>query len=146
MVRDGRRAFAAGDPQGAASQLTEALALWHGPPLADVPPTPLVEAEAERLNELHLGAIELRTTAELACGGHAQAVAEIRRRLADHPLREGLWLLLMQAEPAGSSPGPPRATARPGRSSAPADRPRSSCRPTSPTSPPRRQVKRLLIC
>ena len=97
MVRDGRRVFAAGDPQGAASQLTEALALWHGPPLADVPPTPLVEAEAERLNELHLGAIELRITAELACGGHAQAVAEIRRLLADHPLREGLWLLLMRA-------------------------------------------------
>ena len=97
MVRDGRRAFAAGDPQGAASQLTEALALWHGPPLADVPPTPLVEAEAERLNELRLGAIELRITAELACGGHAQAVAEIRRLLADHPLREGLWLLLMRA-------------------------------------------------
>ncbi len=97
MVRDGRRAFATGDPQGAARQLTEALALWHGRPLADVPPTPLVEAEAERLNELHLGAIELRITAELACGGHAQAVAEIRRLLADHPLREGLWLLLMQA-------------------------------------------------
>ena len=97
MVRDGRRAFAAGDPQGAARQLTEALDLWHGRPLADVPPTPLVEAEAERLNELHLGAIELRITAELACGGHAQAVAEIRRLLADHPLREGLWLLLMRA-------------------------------------------------
>src|SRR5271166_6366189 len=49
MVRDGRRAFAAGDPQGAASQLTGALALWHGPPLADVPPTPFVEAEADGL-------------------------------------------------------------------------------------------------
>jgi DNA-binding SARP family transcriptional activator len=97
MVRDGRRALAAGDPAGAASQLTESLALWHGPPLADVPPTPLVEAEAERLAELHLGALELRITAELACGDHAQAVAEIRRLLADHPLREGLWLLLMQA-------------------------------------------------
>jgi DNA-binding SARP family transcriptional activator len=97
MVRGGRRAFAAGDAQGAASQLTEALALWHGRPLADVPATPLVEAEAERLTELRLGAIELRITAELACGGHDQAVAEIRRLLADHPLREGLWLLLMRA-------------------------------------------------
>ena len=97
MVRDGRRAFAAGDPQGAASRLTEALALWHGRPLADVPPTPLVEAEAERLAELRLGAVELRITAELALGGHDQAVAELRRLLADHPLREGLWLLLMRA-------------------------------------------------
>src|SRR6266568_2233953 len=97
MVRDGRRAYDAGDPQGAAGLLTEALALWHGRPLADVPPTPRVEAEAERLTELRLGAIELRITAELACGGHAQAVAEIRRLLADHPLSEGLWLLLMRA-------------------------------------------------
>ena len=97
MVRDGRRAFAAGDPEGAASRLTEALALWYGRPLADVPPTPLVEAEAERLAELRLGAVELRITAELALGGHDQAVAELRRLLADHPLREGLWLLLMRA-------------------------------------------------
>ena len=97
MVRDGRRAFAAGDPEGAASRLTEALGLWYGRPLADVPPTPLVEAEAERLSELRLGADELRITAELALGGHDQAVAEVRRLLADHPLREGLWLLLMRA-------------------------------------------------
>ena len=97
MVRDGRRAFAAGDPEGAASRLTEALGLWYGRPLADVPPTPLVEAEAERLGELRLGADELRITAELALGGHDQAVAELRRLLADHPLREGLWLLLMRA-------------------------------------------------
>ena len=97
MVRDGRRAFAAGNPEGAASRLTEALGLWYGRPLADVPPTPLVEAEAERLSELRLGADELRITAELALGGHDQAVAGLRRLLADHPLREGLWLLLMRA-------------------------------------------------
>jgi DNA-binding SARP family transcriptional activator len=97
MVRDGRRAFAAGDPEGAASRLTEALGLWYGRPLADVPPTPLIEAEAERLAELRLGAVELRITAELALGGHEQAVSELRRLLADHPLREGLWLLLMRA-------------------------------------------------
>jgi len=97
LVRDGRRAYGAGDPQAAAGLLTEALGLWHGRPLADVPPTPLVEAEAERLSELRLGAAELRITAELALGGHGQAVAELRRLLADHPLREGLWLLLMRA-------------------------------------------------
>jgi DNA-binding SARP family transcriptional activator len=97
MVREGRRAFAAGDPEQAAARLTEALGLWYGRPLADVPPTPLVEAEAERLAELRLGAVELRITAELDLGGHDQAVAELRRLLADHPLREGLWLLLMRA-------------------------------------------------
>jgi DNA-binding SARP family transcriptional activator len=97
LVRDGRRAHADGDPQGAARLLAEALGLWHGRPLADVPPTPLTEAEAERLAELRLGALELRFTAELALGRHDQAVAGLGRLVADHPLREGLWLLLMRA-------------------------------------------------
>src|SRR5580692_3045772 len=97
LVREGRRAFAAGDPEHAAAQLAEALALWHGSPLADVPSTTLVETEAERLAELRLDAAELRIMAELACGSHAQVIPELRRLLADHSLRENLWLLLMQA-------------------------------------------------
>jgi DNA-binding SARP family transcriptional activator len=97
QVREGRRAYAAGDPERAAAQLAEALALWHGSPLADVPPTPLIEAEADRLAELRLDAAELRIRAELACGSHAQVIPELRRLLADHSLRENLWLLLMQA-------------------------------------------------
>ena len=97
LVREGRRAYGAGDPEQAAAQLAEALALWHGSPLADVPATTLVETEAERLAELRLDAAELRIKAELACGSHAQVIPELRRLLADHPLREGLWLLLMQA-------------------------------------------------
>jgi len=97
LVRDGRRAFAAGDPEQAAAELAEALALWHGSPLADVPPTTLVETEAGRLTELRLDAAELRIRAELACGSHAQVIPELRRLLSDHSLRENLWLLLMQA-------------------------------------------------
>jgi len=97
LVEDGRRALAAGDPATAASQLAEALALWRGSPLADVPATPLVETAAERLEDLRLDAAELRITAELDCGNHAQVIPELRRLLADHSLREGLWLLLMRA-------------------------------------------------
>ena len=97
LVDQGRRALAAGDPATAASQLAEALALWRGSPLADVPATPLVEAAAERLEDLRLDAGELRVTAELDCGNHAQVIPELRRLLADHSLREGLWLLLMRA-------------------------------------------------
>ncbi len=97
LVDEGRRALAAGDPATAASQLAEALALWRGSPLADVPATPLVEAAAERLEDLRLDAAELRITAELDCGNHAQVIPELRRLLADHSLREGLWLLLMRA-------------------------------------------------
>jgi DNA-binding SARP family transcriptional activator len=96
-VREGRRAYLAGDPERAAAQLAEALLLWRGSPLADVPATSLVETEASRLSDLHLDARELRIQAELACGSHAQVIPELRRLLADHALRENLWLLLMQA-------------------------------------------------
>ncbi|SRR5579875_1289535 len=97
-VRDGRRALDSGNCRRAAALLADALGLWRGGrPLADVPPTPLVEAEADRLTELRLGASELKITAELGCGGHPDAIPELRRLLADNPLREGLWLLLMRA-------------------------------------------------
>src|SRR6202011_4266697 len=59
LVREGRRAYGAGDPERAAAQLAEALALWYGSPLADVPQTTLVEAAAQRLAELRLDAAEL---------------------------------------------------------------------------------------
>src|SRR5690349_6671828 len=36
-------------------------------------------------------------TVEVALGGHDQAVAEMPLLMANHPLREGLWLLLMRA-------------------------------------------------
>jgi DNA-binding SARP family transcriptional activator len=97
LVNEGRHALAAGDAEGAAGLLAEALALWRGSPLADVLATPLVEAETERLAEQRLDAAELRITAELACGGAAQVIPELRRLLADHPLRENLWVLLMRA-------------------------------------------------
>jgi DNA-binding SARP family transcriptional activator len=97
LVREGRRAYATGDPERAAAQFAEALALWRGSPLADVPATTLVETEAERLADLRLDAAELRIKAELACGRHDQVIGELRRLLADHALREGLWLLLLQA-------------------------------------------------
>jgi DNA-binding SARP family transcriptional activator len=97
LAGGGRRAYADGDPERAAAQLAEALALWRGSPLADVPGTALTENEARRLTDLQLDVRELRIQAELACGSHAQVIPELRRLLADHALRENLWLLLMQA-------------------------------------------------
>ena len=77
--------------------LAEALELWRGRALADVPPSALVTAEADRLEESRLSVLELRIEADLGCGRHAQLVPELRRLLSDHPLREGLWALLIRA-------------------------------------------------
>jgi DNA-binding SARP family transcriptional activator len=97
LAGQGRRALAAGDPQGAAELLAEALGLWHGRALADVPSSALVTAEASRLEESRLAALELRIEADMGCGLHAQLVPELRRLLSDQPLREGLWSLLIRA-------------------------------------------------
>jgi DNA-binding SARP family transcriptional activator len=98
LVRQGRQALAEGKPQRAAELLARALDLWRGDaPLLDVASSPLVTAEAERLDEARLGALELRITADIACGRHEQVIAELSRLVAAHPLREGSWSLLMQA-------------------------------------------------
>jgi len=97
LVADGRRALASGAPDRAADLLTEAAGLWRGRALADVPATALVAAEADRLEEARTEALELRAEASLADGRYAEVVPEVRRLLADHPLREKLWALLMRA-------------------------------------------------
>jgi DNA-binding SARP family transcriptional activator len=97
LVAEGRKALADGSPRRAAEVLAEALALWRGSALADVAPSPLVAAEASRLEESRLAALELRIDADMGCGLHAQLVPELRRLLADQPLRERLWSLLIRA-------------------------------------------------
>jgi DNA-binding SARP family transcriptional activator len=97
LVADGQAALAAGEHRAAAGLLGAALDLWRGRALADVPATPLVNAEADRLEWSRVQALELRIEADLGCGRHAEVATELRRLLVDHPLRERLWVLRMQA-------------------------------------------------
>ncbi|MFK4245673.1 BTAD domain-containing putative transcriptional regulator [Micromonospora chokoriensis] len=90
----GRRALAGGDWPRAATVLREALELWRGPALADVPGAP---AQAARLDELRLAAIEDRVDADLALGASAALVAELREFVVAHPLRERSRGQLMRA-------------------------------------------------
>ena len=68
----------------------EALALWRGPPLADVADEPFAAPQIRRLEELRLEATELAIDADLAVGRHAEVAAEIEGLIAEHPLRERL--------------------------------------------------------
>ena len=106
LVEDGRSALAAADPEGAATLLAEALGLWRGPLLADVQASVLIATESERTGELKLAASELRIDADLSCGRTARVIPELRRLVAENPLREGLWLLLMRALDQGHRPRP----------------------------------------
>ena len=97
LLRQGQQALAEGVPETAAQLLTEAEELWRGDALADVPRSSFVDAEAERLDELRLTATELRLEAGVACGRYRDAIPELHRLLADQPLKEELWLLLLRA-------------------------------------------------
>jgi DNA-binding SARP family transcriptional activator len=93
----GRRALAADDPGGALPRLTEGLALWRGPALADVPATPTVTGYANRLEQSRLDALEARLDVLLKLDNHVEAAALARTLVDEHPLREQLWALLMRA-------------------------------------------------
>ena len=97
LVGQGRPSWRPADEDRAAELLGEALGLWRGPLLADVPMSPVLVTAAERATELWLDATELRIEADLACGRAAQVVAELRGLVGDHPMRERLWALLMRA-------------------------------------------------
>jgi hypothetical protein len=97
LLSDGRTAVVGGDPSTAAGVLREALALWHGPALADFAYESFAQPAIARLEELRLSAIELRIEADLALGIGAQVVGELEELVAAHPLREGLRGLLMRA-------------------------------------------------
>ncbi|WP_222849338.1 AfsR/SARP family transcriptional regulator [Trebonia kvetii] len=102
LAADGRTALAAADAERASALLGEALRLWRGPLLADVPPSPLIASRADRMAELWLTVTELRVEADIACGRAVQAVPGLRGLVTEHPLRERLWALLMRAlEAAG---------------------------------------------
>ena len=79
-----------GGPADAAEVLDEALRLWRGTPYADLAYEPFAQHEIARLEELRLHAFEDKMEAELALGRHASLIAELRRLVDEHPLRERL--------------------------------------------------------
>ena len=82
--------MAAGRASAAAVTLREALDLWRGPALSDVADMTFAQADATRLEEARLTALENRVDADLACGRHASLVAELDGLSPSHPLRERL--------------------------------------------------------
>ncbi len=92
LVERARDLANAADPAGAAEALREGLDLWRGEPLADVQICMSLEAEAARLHEARLSAIEDRIDAELECGCHHAVAAELDGLVVSHPLRERLWV------------------------------------------------------
>ena len=93
----GRDALGRGEAVVAASRFREALGLWRGRALADVADVETLALEGARLEELRLVAVEGRVEADLGLGRHAEVTGELERLVAEHPVRERLWRLLVLA-------------------------------------------------
>jgi len=96
-IAGARRLLDDGAPADAVRLFTDALDLWRGSPFGDVPPTPSIAAEATRLDQDRLAALESRLGAELDLGRHATAVPALQRLVDEHPLREDGRAMLMLA-------------------------------------------------
>jgi predicted ATPase/DNA-binding SARP family transcriptional activator len=88
LVDRGERELAEGRPADASDDLRSALDLWRGSPLADLGGELVGQAEAPRLEDRRLRAVELRNDAELALGNHEELVVELERLIAAEPYRE----------------------------------------------------------
>ncbi|MFD0312822.1 AfsR/SARP family transcriptional regulator [Streptomyces flavalbus] len=91
-----RAARAGGDPAAARLLYDECLSLWHESPLAGVP-GPLADSERSVMQSQRLDAMEARLEALVAEGRYAEAATDAAALVEQHPLREALHQLLMQA-------------------------------------------------
>ncbi|MGY1499031.1 BTAD domain-containing putative transcriptional regulator [Streptomyces sp. QTS52] len=93
LVREGTAALDRADPTTAARTLSEALALWRGPALADLPD----RTAATRPEALRREATRARVEADLRLGRAHDAVPELRELTEAHPYDEPLHALLIRA-------------------------------------------------
>jgi DNA-binding SARP family transcriptional activator len=89
-IRDDRWAHAA-------QAATEALGLWRGSPLADVPSQLLRDRWVPRLDQLHEQILEWRIEAGLHDGRHVPLIPDLQDLITQYPLREHFHGQLMLA-------------------------------------------------
>ncbi len=88
------RARSAADPHHRLSLIDEALGLWRGDAVVDLPESSGVRVHLE---EQLAATIDARAATLLEVGRPADAVEAMERQVADRPLREGAWALLIRA-------------------------------------------------
>ncbi|MEU3251211.1 BTAD domain-containing putative transcriptional regulator [Streptomyces sp. NPDC006997] len=95
-AREARAARVEGDLVRAMDLFRSALSLWRGPALADVD-SPLVRQAVSHLDERRLSVTGEGLDCALEAGEHHEVIGQLRGLVADHPLHERFWALLMSA-------------------------------------------------
>ncbi|WP_405489903.1 BTAD domain-containing putative transcriptional regulator [Nocardia sp. NBC_00511] len=86
-------------PAAERNTLLEAiLGHWHGPALEAFTDADWAGAEADRLTDLYLTAVELKAQTQLELGRSGDVVLELRQLFEEHPGREGIVRLLALAQ------------------------------------------------
>ncbi|MER6119315.1 BTAD domain-containing putative transcriptional regulator [Streptomyces sp. NPDC001743] len=94
LAAEGARALESGDAAKALSVLDDALGLWRGPALADLPDR---HAVATRWTARRLDARRTRLTAALALGRADEVLPELAALCDEHPIDEPLQALRLRA-------------------------------------------------
>jgi DNA-binding SARP family transcriptional activator len=97
LTGSGALALRQGRPGLASAELTAALALWRGAPLAEAADAAIAQGEIARLEELRLTATMLRNEADLALGRHLELIPELSQLVFRYPLHERFYGQLMIA-------------------------------------------------
>ena len=96
LVTEARAETARGDAERAGELFDEALSLWRGPAFGELAQSTLA-AEAVRLDEARLSALEERAAVGLALGTYETLIGELTAAVREHPAREILRRHLMVA-------------------------------------------------
>jgi WD40 repeat protein/DNA-binding SARP family transcriptional activator/serine/threonine protein kinase len=91
------RAVARRSPGDGADLLSDALALWAGPPYSGFEDSSGLVPEIARLQELRISVLEDRIAADLESGASAPLVGELESLIREYPYRERLYVQLMLA-------------------------------------------------
>jgi YVTN family beta-propeller protein len=97
LADEGRTALRAGDEQGAAQLLRQALSLWRGHAFEDLAVDSFATGEIRGIEDDRLAAYEDWIEAELGCGHHTEILTKLERLVRHNPLRERLQAQLMLA-------------------------------------------------
>ncbi|GAA4098088.1 AfsR/SARP family transcriptional regulator [Streptomyces hundungensis] len=90
LVAAGREALSRGDDAAGVRDLNEALLLWRGPALVDVPVGRVLESRRQQLEESRLAAFECLVDVQLRLGLYREVLAELAALTVENPLYEGL--------------------------------------------------------
>ncbi|WP_207954555.1 AfsR/SARP family transcriptional regulator [Saccharopolyspora elongata] len=97
LAASGSAALAKCDAESASRYLGQALDLWRGPVLVDVPMGRVLAAAAATIEDARARVLEQRIVADLHLGRHAALIPELRKLVAAHPADENTCALLMIA-------------------------------------------------